>query len=84
MDIFGTVRDGVVVPQGEVDLPDGVVVRLIVLDRNADSSATGRKVQLPLVPSSSPGSLKLTNERIAEILDEEDAAGCQRLDCPDV
>lgn len=31
-----------------------------------------RRVQLPLVPSSSPGSLELSNDRVAELLEEDE------------
>jgi hypothetical protein len=34
----------------------------------------GKRVQFPLVRSDHPGTLDLTNERIAEILDEEEVA----------
>lgn len=36
----------------------------------ADSRPPSKRVRLPLVTSSSPGSLKLSNDRVAELLDE--------------
>ncbi|MEZ6128613.1 MAG: hypothetical protein R3C59_08010 [Planctomycetaceae bacterium] len=80
MAISGTVRDGVVVPQEGACLPEGATVRLVVVnDAEAADSATSQRVQLPLVKSKTPGTLNLTNERIAEIFDEEDVARHQRL-----
>jgi hypothetical protein len=74
MTIPGHVRGGVVVLDGEATLPDGtpvsVVSRAAPVIRVAKQQ---RPVVLPLVPSDRPGSVDLTAERIAEILDEQDA-----------
>ena len=77
MEILGIVDHGVIVPQGDVRLPEGVTVR-VVYD-GAESAQPGRparapgyRVKFPLVKTGESGTLHLTNERIAEIFDEED------------
>ncbi len=40
------------------------------LRRQAPAKPPSKRVSLPLVPSSSPGSLKLSNDRVAELLEE--------------
>ncbi len=42
------------------------------LERSADKKIVRKKVSLPLVPSSRPGTLKLTSDEIARVLTEED------------
>jgi hypothetical protein len=73
MKIPGHMANGVVVLDGGVTLPEGTIVTV--------SCAVGpkppgkkRRVVLPLVKSKRPGSLPLTNERIAELLEQEDVA----------
>jgi len=74
MEIPGRVQNGVVVLEGGSTLPEGmavsVVPRVSPVIRVAKQQ---RRVLLPLVPSENPGSVDLTGERIAEILDEQDA-----------
>jgi hypothetical protein len=74
MEIPGRVQNGVVVLEGRSTLPEGtavsVVPRVSPVIRVAKRQ---RRVVLPLVPSENPGSVDLTAERIAEILDEQDA-----------
>jgi hypothetical protein len=74
MEITGRVQNGVVVLEGGSTLPDGmpvsVVPRVSPVIRVAKRQ---RRVVLPLVPSQNPGSVDLTGERIAEILDKQDA-----------
>lgn len=80
MEISGRVHNGVVVFDDGSSLPEGVAVTIVcpqtVCPQTADAhaSASKRRIQLPLVHCDKPGSLHLTNERIAEILDAEDAA----------
>ena len=74
MVIPGRVRNGVVVLEGGSTLPEGMAVS--VVPRVAPVIRVARRqrrVVLPLVPSEDPGSVQLTGERIAEILDEQDA-----------
>jgi hypothetical protein len=71
MELPGRVQNGVVVLTGGPPLPDGLAVT-VVCPSPAGSPAAGgpRPVVLPLVPSQRPGSVRLTAERVAELLDE--------------
>ena len=76
MIIQGHVHQGVVVLAGNQKLPEGVEVTVICpsVPSHAEERPK-RPIRLPLVPSDNPGSLHLTAERIAEILEEEDLHG---------
>jgi hypothetical protein len=75
MDVAGRVRNGVVVLEGGASLPEGAAVRVSYRDGPTVHVSPIRKpVQLPLVTTARPGSVALTNDRIAEILDEQDAS----------
>lgn len=75
MEIIGRVDHGVIVLQGETRLPEGAVVRILYDPAPADiASPGGGIVEFPLVRSKYPGSVHLTNQRIQEILDEDDLA----------
>ncbi|CAN5426075.1 hypothetical protein BH10PLA2_BH10PLA2_38610 [soil metagenome] len=75
MEIHGRVQNGVVVLEEGSVLPEGVAVTILCALPAASKKPVKRKrVQFPLVHSKKPGSLHLTNKRIAEILDEEDAS----------
>ncbi len=72
---------GVFRPIEPLTLPEGARVRLRVEEENeegvppAKKAATGStRIRLPLVHTGRPGSVDLTGDRIAEILDDEDAA----------
>jgi hypothetical protein len=75
MEIQGVFHDGVVVLQDSVTLPEGAAVtvtyRPAPLIRVAEHP---KPVILPLFDSDEPGTIDLTNESIAEILDREDAS----------
>jgi len=75
MEIPGRIQNGVVVLEGAPALPDGAKV-IVFCDVVPVPQEPGKKkrVEFPLVHSKHPGSLHLTEQRIAEILDEEDAA----------
>jgi hypothetical protein len=74
MTLPGRVHDGVVVLDGESTLPDGTAVSVVSRTSPVIRVAKHqRSVVLPLVPSDRPGSVELTADRIAEILDEQDA-----------
>lgn len=79
MEISGTVQNGVVVLDGSVSLPEGanvvVIYRTTPVIRVAEHQ---KRVEFPLFPSSEPGTLDLTNKRIAEILDEEEIEAMKR------
>jgi hypothetical protein len=56
-------------------LPEGAAVAVVYPAQLPKSQGTGEKrVSFPLVRSAQPCSIDLTNDRIAELLDEEDAA----------
>jgi hypothetical protein len=68
-----------VVLDGSVSLPEGANVVVIYRSAPVIRVAKNRKrVEFPLFPSSEPGTLDLTNERIAEILDEEEIEAMKR------
>jgi len=73
MEIHGRVEGGVVVLEGESTLPEGMAVSVVPRASPVIRVAKQqRRVVLPLVPSHKPGSVDLTAERIAEILQEQD------------
>jgi hypothetical protein len=75
MVIQGRIQNGVVVLDGNSELPEGAVVAVVFpAQPPKPQAAEGTRVQFPLVRSAQPASIDLTNDRIAEILDEEDAA----------
>jgi hypothetical protein len=74
MVISGRVENGVVIPEGNVPLPEGAVVTITCLSPPNIPSSTKKRIQLPLVVTGRPGTLNLTNERIGEILEEEDVS----------
>jgi hypothetical protein len=79
MQIPGRVENGVVVFDGDASLPEGTRVVVFQLSPGEQATRTNKKrVELPLVKSGTPGSIHLTNERIQEILDEEDIAALKR------
>ena len=74
MVVRGHVRNGVVVLDGGPELPEGAAVTVSCAEPAVTSPETKRRVEFPLVSSAHPGSVDLTGERVAEILNEEDAA----------
>jgi hypothetical protein len=76
MKVFhGRVHNGVVVLEDGPVLPEGIAVIVSRADTEGSTKPLEQKrVKFPLVHSSNPGSLHLTNARIGEILDEEDAS----------
>ena len=74
MVIPGRVHNGVVVLESGPALPEGAAVTVSYPARaGAEPVVDKRRIQVPLVRSERPGSVQLTGERIAAILDEEDA-----------
>lgn len=73
MELLGQVDHGVIIPQGDARLPEGAVVRIVYEPQApAPTRKSGKAVTFPLVRSDRPGSLNLTNDAAAEILDEDD------------
>src|ERR1700676_1340534 len=74
MEITGRIQNGVVVLEGAFALPEGARVTVLCgAAPAAQEPPKKQRVEFPLVHSKHPGSLHLTGQRIAEILDEEDA-----------
>jgi hypothetical protein len=74
MEILGRVTGGVVVLDDADALPEGATVVVTLRAPNLHPGNQKQRLTFPLVPSASPGSLALTNERVAELLDEEDVS----------
>jgi hypothetical protein len=72
MILHGRFENGVVVLQEGVSLPDGSEVTVIVPATGPAPAKCDARVMLPLVPSGAPGSLKLSSEKIAELLNRDD------------
>jgi len=80
MELSGRIENGVVVLDDPLALPEGAAVTVTIRSMPAVWSAKNqRKVEFPMIPSASPGSVHLTNERIHEILEEEDIAALTGL-----
>jgi hypothetical protein len=77
MEIPGRVRNGVVVLEGDLRLPEGTLVTVSCLGApQAGSPRSRRAVQFPLVRSDRPGSRRLTAERLADLLEDDDIGRC--------
>jgi hypothetical protein len=81
MVIRGHIQNGVIIPHGNLSLPNGTEVTIVLRETTSAAAAAppstdsaAKRIQLPLVHCDRPGSLNLTNERIGEILDDEDVA----------
>jgi hypothetical protein len=75
MIIPGRVHNGVVILEGGPALPEGAAVSVSYPASGGSAPVREkRRIQVPLVRSARPGSIQLTGERIAEILDQEDAS----------
>ena len=79
MELHGLVQNGVIVLSSGLTLPEGTPVTVSCsLEPGSRPTSVKKRVQLPLVRTGEPGSMHLTNERIAEIFDEEDVASSRR------
>ena len=76
MKTSGIVKNGVIVLDGSVLLPEGTRVLVTIPSPLINTTASSKHIEFPLGDSSNPGSVHLTNEIIGAILDEEDAAQC--------
>jgi len=75
MEIRGRVHNGVVVIEGEVPLPEGAAVTVTYPAPAAITPSVPKKrIQVPLVRTGQPGSVNLTGEWIAELLEDEDVS----------
>ncbi len=74
--ISGCIQNGVVILQDGVTLPEGAAVTVVYCSPTmtaTDGRPQGR-IEFPLVRSARPGSIDLTNDRIAELLDDQAAS----------
>ena len=79
MEISGRVHNGVVVLDGDASLPEGMAVKVFVQTPLIfHVSENKKRLEFPLVLSSAPGSIDLTNEQIYEILDDEDVESIKK------
>jgi hypothetical protein len=79
MQVIGRVQDGVVLLDTPDVFPEGAVVTVTLRTAPVIRVAkTQRRVEFPLIRSAAPGSVQMTNQRIAEILDEEDVEALKR------
>jgi hypothetical protein len=75
MEIRGRVHNGVVVLEGEPNLPEGATVSVLYpVAPLAVPPDSGERVQFPLVRSDRPGTLHLTSDRIAELWEDDDVS----------
>jgi hypothetical protein len=74
MELQGRVCDGVIVLEGQSNLPEGATVTVTYPAVAPESAGPKKRIQVPLVRCKHPLPAPLTNARIGEILDEEDAA----------
>jgi hypothetical protein len=70
MTIKGRVQRGVIVLQDGVTLPEGTEVSVSYEPGLVAKPKQGKRVEFPLVRSKHPGTLQLTAERVAELLDD--------------
>jgi len=79
MRVRGRIHNGVVILERGMTLPEGTKVT-VSCDQVRIWRKPGKKkrVELPLIDSKHPGTLNLTNERIAEILEEEELASFRK------
>jgi hypothetical protein len=75
VEIRGVVHNGVVVLDGDLQLPEGAVVSILyTIAPPTAPPETREQVQFPLVRSNHPGTLDLTAERIAELWEDDDVS----------
>jgi len=74
MTVKGRVKNGVIVLEGGVTLPEGAAVTVSCDVATAIQPATKERVEFPLVHSQHPGTLRLTARWIADLLEEQDVS----------
>ena len=75
MVVLGRVQNGVVVFEGGLTLPEGMqVIVSPTLNSTTNTVKSKHRVRLPLVPSDFSGTFELTEDRIAELLDDDDVS----------
>lgn len=74
MQIPGRVKNGVVILEGGPPLPNGAAVIVLFDVPSVPEEPVARRVPFPLVHSKNPCSVRLTSQRVAELLDEEEVS----------
>lgn len=75
MEISGRVQNGVVVLEGAPPLPEGARVTVCYpATAEAGPRPGKRRIDVPRVKTGEPGTVNLTGQTIAEILDEDDVS----------
>ncbi len=75
MEISGFVQNGVIILIDGPPLPEGLPVTVSYNQNGVSLPAVARtRIEFPLIRTGQPGSWDLTNERIAEILEDDDFA----------
>ena len=74
MMVKGRVKNGVIVLEGGVILPEGAAVTVSCDVTPAVQPAAKEQVEFPLVHSQHPGTLRLTARRVADLLEEQDVS----------
>ena len=74
MTIKGRVQNGVIVLEGGATLPEGAEVIVSCKVESSKQPAMGKRIEFPLVHSKHPGTLRLTGQRVAELLEEVDVS----------
>lgn len=75
MEIIGRVQNGVIVFDSNLPLPEGASVSIFYPSAPAaPTRSSASRVELPLVHCHEAEKVDLTNEQIAEIMDDEDIA----------
>lgn len=74
MVIPGRVKNGIVVLEGRPSLPDGTPVLVSCDVALSMKQPAEKRVEFPLIHSKRPGSLHLTAQRVAELLEEDDVS----------
>jgi hypothetical protein len=72
MTVKGRVQHGVIILPKGVSLPEGTEVIVSCEPGSIAQPKQGKRVEFPLVRSQRPGTLQLTPERVAQLLDEQD------------
>jgi hypothetical protein len=73
MNFLGRVENGVIVLDRPVPLPEGARVSVSFPAEPPGPVAPRRPVALPIFDHDGPPDIHLTNDRVAEILDRDDA-----------
>lgn len=74
MQIPGRVQNGVVILEGGPPLPEGAEVTVSFNVPSPLEKPKKGRVSFPLVRSTHPGTVRLTADRVAELLEEDDVS----------